>query len=1236
MPNIFSKFAILCLFGGIFICLNEPLVRAQDENNGNITGFVHDIDEKMLGIAGVQVTVFNMRQGLVIQTAETDSVGKYSVEFVYSGEYIISASCSRPKCDGYTTIAESSAYFIVNVNQVNRPEPPPLSLGKIGQPRPPVPQTLPVIANRLPVNLTNGTRSLNVTDHVLTALPLSGQRTFDQVAQLASGVAPPPQAAGDTIGPGVGAGVGTSGQFAVNGLRSRANNFTVDGSDNNDEDIGVRRQGFTALTPQPVESLKEFHIKTLLPGAQFGRNLGAQVNAVSHYGGKDFHSTLFGFFTDRHLKARDAFDQVAAPGTPHEMELKTTDGRQIVLKGDGPNHPLRVANQIAGESPMTRGQYGGLIGGPLVNKQNFFFSSFERRTLRATKEAHFAVPTIAERGLFGKGDVGFKEVLGNQAREFFPTSGSADVYLSLFPFPNNPAGAYGENTYTEQLKADADAVIASFRIDRYFNLRDHGQKLAARYNFSDDDTTLPVTGESLFSSMRALVRTHNLSLFFSGQVSQKLSQSARASYGRTRLDFKEVRNPFLLPSKLADMPFLLNAKYYANFTRPSLPQPIYQLYPSFDTETFTNPIGQVIISGYSPIGVDVYNFPQSRANNTLQFADVLNYVSVNHHLSFGGDFRRTQLNSRLDRNFRSLALFSGSLDAARLLGRSSPTTPPNGFYNGIDFVATGAATGFFQAQAMVSDSTIGLRFWQNNIFFEDQIGLGSRFTLTLGVRYELNTVPREVNGRIESSFDSTEVRQFIAEEKRQFGISGFERFLDGRRDIFKGDHNNIAPHIAFAWSPSKNGKMAVRGGYGIYYDQIPGAVISQSRSVFPRFLSVNLAGINGLLASLSAFNPSALSKSGTLNIYDSQGKNALGENFLGYLLNLNRITSQLPNAQNAASPSFTLPSIDLRVPYSQHWGLTVEREMHSGLLASLAYVGTKGRRLLRFATPNLGANAVPVITGTAPLANEFRFQGSIVSPGKDFRRPYPLLGAFTSIESDAASIYHSLQAELTASLVQRLHLTAAYTWSHVIDDVSDMFDLAGARGLPQNSFDQKAERGDANFDLRHRLAASFVWDLPGRERNGLFEGWQMAGIITLQTGQPFTVISSVDVNLDGNLTDRLQTMTGVRAINEGSLRYEFPSSFAAQRALLAADRSDGSVGRNTFRAPGTATVDLAANKSLRFGKAQAIEFRAEVFNLFNRTHFGIPVHTLFTPALGHSVNTTVAARTVQLAIKYKF
>jgi hypothetical protein len=1129
--------------------------------------------------------------------------------------------------------------FVVNIIDPSIVVPPPLLLNKIGAQPPAVclpiaPGPTPVIAAKRMVNLEDATRSAIFDQRTMLAVPLTGTRSFDQFAMLAAGVVPSPQAIGDTVGPGVGPGVGTSGQFTVNGVRPRANNFTVDGSDNNDEDIGVRRQGFTALVPQSVESLQDFHITTLLPRSQFGRNLGAQVNAVSLGGGKGLHGTLYGFYTDRHLKARDAFDLT---GGPASFPLRrTSDGNEIVIRrleaGRPISEPLNPLNPVKGEIPFTRAQYGFVVGGPVTKKNTFFLSSFERKDINAARESNFAVPTVAERGLFGKGETGL--FVGTQPA--FPTSTVGDSYFSLFPFPNNPRGPYALNTYTEQLPASADGSIFSIKLSQRTKAFDIEHSFTGRYNFTDDETTLPVTGEALFSTLRANIRTQNLSLFVTSALLDALSNEMRFSYGRTRLGFDEVRNPFLRSSsKLRDTPFLLNATKLSNNATPGEKMTVYQ--SGSDTESLdTSPIGQVIVSGFSPLGVDVFNFPQDRANNTFQFADTVIYNLTNHHLTGGIDLRRTQLNSRLDRNFRSIALFSGSLDIAGALRNQVDGSRP--FFLGADFVAAGAATGFFQTQAIVPDATIGLRQWQSNFFFSDQIKIHQRLRLTLGLRYELNTVPEEVNRRIESTFTSTEVQGLIAEEKQRFGRSGFELYLAGRRRLYQNDFNNLAPHLAFAWDPFKSGKTAVRGGYGIYYDQIPGAVISQSRSVFPRFLPINLAGVQ-TDERLIAFNPVRLSCDDrlpldqcTLNTFNARSQASRGaSNFLEYLLRLNQEAGV-----SAAGPGFVLPIADMVTPYAQHWGLTIEREVSSGLLASLAYAGTKGSHLLRFATPNLGANGIPRVERLVPQGPILVFHGSVLPPGKNAQRLFPLLGAFTSIESDANSIYHSLQAEASLRLTRGIQFTSAYTWSHAIDEVSDLFELAGARGLPQDSFDRRGERGDANFDVRHRFVSSFVWDLPWQPRRKLLGGWQLAGIVTQQTGQPFTVNSSVDVNLDGNLTDRLNTLVGVREVNRGSLRYEFPTTAVDQFKLLAAANVDGAIGRNTFRAPGIAAVDLAINKHIQFTERHQVEWRTEVFNLFNRTHFGMPVRTLFTPGLGRSVSTTLPARTVQFALRYKF
>ncbi len=1184
----------LSLFIVAFFTLTYTIVPlAQSIVSGAIEGQIIDISDSS-AIAGAVVIAKHKTRGIEYRVL-THTDGKYFIADMQPGEYGISASK-----EGYENVAVSangtSMSFIngaIGIKETTVVKVPPIALQKKGA----APSSVTTYTGRAErqTNSLDATRGGSFTSQELLALPLGGVRTFDELALLLPGVAAPPKAIGQTVGPGVGPGIGTSGQFAVNGLQTRYNNFTIDGSDNNDEDIGVRRQGFTSLVPQSIESAQEYNVTTLLAEPQFGRNMGAQADAISRSGGNQIHGTLYGFFTARPLQAQEAFE----------------------------------TNFAAGQKHNTRAQYGLVLGAPLVKNKTFFFGSFEAQQARADKEFHFSVPTLNERYFLGD---------KNRGR----TNRGAALF-SLFPAPNNAPGPYGANTFSQVLPADADGAIFSLKLDHSFNKH---HIFAARYNFTDDDTLLPVTGEALFSALAAKVRTQNFSFIFHSILSHRAVNEFRASWGKTSLDFDDPQlsefSAFLQPSTFPltnqrDARFLLNAALLDENGKPvSGKHTETGISNNFNQDgDGTGPIGQVKVAGYSSLGVDVYSFPQRRTNNTYQFADTILFNLSKHRFAVGVDSRRIHLDSQLERNFRPLIDFNGAINISGAGGRD--------YYEARDLVALGAPTTFIQTQIQNSvDAEIGLRYWANSFFFSDQFRVKPNLTLTLGLRYELNSVPGEVNNRIENALTSEALGKFITAEQAfnaaqgRGQVSGLERFFAGRTEIYRRDSNNLAPHIAFAWSPTGDKSFTIRAGYGLYYGQIPGAIISQSRSLYPFFVGINCPGIfNGNGASLSYTSPTLgitlASAPGTLNGFGSSNDPS------------GTVQTISGNNQFAtpAGTAFVFPAADLVTPYAQHWGLTLEKEFLRDMLFSVAYVGTKGTHLLRLSTPNYGVNGLPIIKN--PNGNA---QAIVADPANNFQsspgvlnartlvatRTYPLLGSYTSIESDGNSIYHSLQAQLNKRFSNGLQFTTAYTWSHAIDESSDIFALAGAPGLPQNSFNRQLERSHANFDVRHRFVASVVYDLPFAKNNALLGGWQVASIATFQTGQPYTILAGLDSNLDGNLTDRLATTAGIQEVNEGRVRFTVPGS---QFSLISPGQ-EAQISRNSFRAPGVATVSLAVNKHFKFSETKRLELRSEFFNLFNRTHYGIPVHTLFSPAVGQSVDTQLPNFAAQFAVKFTF
>lgn len=1214
-------------------------------------------------IAGASVTLFDRRSRFTLKDF-SDERGMFKVADVLKADrsYILSVSADRHEPASYIVFSGPKGSGILNAvgkavsGVVLRETTPALReedwerVLRQGQP----------------------SRSARLDNTMVDALPLGRIRSIDNLALLVAGVAPAPQSFGPR-GPGVAPGLGTAGQFAVNGLSARQNNFTLDGADNNDEDVGVRRQGFLSSFSQSIESISDFHIITAVPDARYGRAIGAQVNIVSKQGNLGVHGAIYGFLSDSRLRAHGPFDAVrpeglapiTASGVPVKFDLAREHPLIRVDPGSGFGAQVSPAT---GKNPFTSTQAGFALGGPIKSllrkagaprrlagighQRTYAYLSYERLAQRAAEESHFATPTIPERGFLGCGASGFtfsrsRDSFARCAAgppspfddSFFPASQAGAAVFSLFPFPNNPNEPYGENTYTNELSSDATSHITSLKLDRRF-----GDWIGTgRYHFTRDNVWLPSVGGATFSTIRPEIQNQNVVGTLSGNI-RGVANYFRFAYGRTIGRFQPRPGSTLLPSeRFPDERFLLNAPLLINASTHSGPR--FEG-PMTNTEQVIGPVGRVNIAGFSPVGLDTFHFPQRRRQSTFQFSDTLTWIKPKQTLYWGIDSRLRQFKNDVRRNTRPELVFGG-LDSVGLLGQDRRFVA-----NPTDLVSAGLPMGLLQtfAPAETVDSRDGyaLRLRKSRIesFVQHEWRPHDRFRIHLGLRFAYSRLPAALSPRFEDAFNPELIGR-LAEEARSSlcvdtrtgpnsseGDANCMPRVNTVESLFGGegvaerlgaDGFDFGPRFGFAWNPDKNGHWAIRLGIARISAEFPGVVLNESRSVFPHFLSVNRAAASsesGLLLDPNRLSVIDLSQS----VPNLVALIADSEALRGSLL------------------SVTQPETEFGNPYANHLALTIDRRLGAKYMLSLAYVATQGRKLLRVATPDGGILDARIpniqVTGESGGLPLFGVRSLFSVGNTDPRTSTTALSLGlhrTNFEGRGKSDYHSFQLEIRRRYARHLHLRSALTVGEARDDASDFFDTLGSYALPESSGQSledrvRAERGPSSFDVRTRLVTSAVWKVPEIFDTPWLKKWRVSGIYTMQSGQPFTVNSVFDLNRDGNLTDRPPR----------SIVFE-PSTGSDPRLLLAtrgsadAVRETGpSIGRNSFRAPGIHNLDIAIDRSFDLTDDLTLRLRLEGYNVLNRNHFGIPARLLEGPGFGRAVNSIVEPRTLQFAIKAIF
>lgn len=1093
----------------------------------------------------------------------------------------------------------------------------------------------------------DSSRGISFDTQVIVGLPLPLFRNPDVLLELAPGFAQPPQTF-DIAGPSFGPGIGTAGSFAINGIRARDNNFTVDGSDYNDEEFGVRRQGFITPFPQPIDSIDYYQAITANGDARYGRSLGGDINVLSKAGGPTQHLSAYAFGTAGGLDAKQYF-QTGVRQFPSEYQQLipiTTDGslagrrvqfilspayRGLITVRNGfgfQNNPLREP------STTSRISYGASGGGPLGLRKLYWYASFERELQDGNIEQSFSVPTVRERGIYNNGDTG-----GPPDFNYVPANIPGDGVLSLIPFPNNPLGPYGTNTYTAVLPNDAHGYVVSGRIDKELALCDRASTFTLRLNDTNDSTDLPSVGGAIFSPLKAETRNTNVATYFTTALSSRLFNTLRASYGNSAAAFDPLPSPLLPSDAIKSGPeagFLLNAPLLVNYTDPfggtinptyvsPSTIPISDGWNTDNSESVTGPLGQVNILGYSPVGIDVYHFPQSRNDHTVQVADTLSITSGSSIAYVGIDTRSINLDSYEDRNARPYAEFHGS-----------PAFPSS-----VGLAAAGLPTGVYQTLGVNPESQVTFGQRQVEIFGQEYFHARPNLTVSGGLRLEVGVLP-SANGRLKSAFDPTTFKQQVNEALQQCvnvgaefgGLQGLCKnvaqalgatFNGNFEQVFGSGFQGVTPRVGLAWDALGDGRAVVHAGWGMYKSAFPSAVIDETRSAFDEFLPINAASIYNLGHIPTTAVPSSLGALIPECMCYPPGN--------GIALRPGTLNVLVPGTNPVEALAFGFGQLELRPllitklqqPYTMQFNTAVDVGIGPSSALNIAYVGTLGRRLIVTATP----------AGGSGMRLSSFFLTPLFFPLYGATGGYPQPVAPQQFQSSASSSYNSLQLSFQHHLSHGIESGLSFTYAHTLDYSSDFFDTAGEYALPGNS-QHPAEWGNSAFDVRFRTSGWFLWQLPSILHDKLTAGWHLSGIVTQQSGQPFTVNSAVDLNQDGNATDRPLSVNGLKSTGRRRVQLLITQPISQWAYPSDGLPADSPIGRNTFRSSGYSDVDAGIVRQVGLPREGHLTFRCDVFNLFNHPAFGIPVRILEGPSFGTSVTTVAPARSIQFGLKASF
>jgi hypothetical protein len=1147
---------------------------------GTITGTI--TDPQGAGVPNARVTITEDATGLSY-TVQSTQLGEFVRPLLKAGTYTLTVEVQGfRKAEQKGVIVTPGDRIGVNIA---------LQVGQIDQ-------TVEVMAAAPLLQTESTVQGANLNTSEVSELPLGGQRTFTYLARLSPGVLPAESGARDATGGG----------FSANGVRSTGeNNFLLNGVDNNVNVIDFINQTSFVIGPS-VEAIGEMQILTNGYNAEYGRAAGGVLNVNLKSGTNQIHGALFEFLQNTDLDAN------------------------------------RWENNFAGveRPPVKQNQFGGAVGGPIIKNKLFIFGDYQGTRINTSGGViqnlgygqFETIPTQAMvqgdfSGLLGK-SIGTAPGGGNilQNEIFDPTSTSCvNGVCTRNPFPGNKIPASMLDPAAMKIAAlypntNQPFANGNFPQNDYYALTagtlntDQGD---GRVDYRIDDKDSLFGSISWSNTAKGSVPPFQGALDganFYGVSEQDLGRNAQLGYTR-------IWNPTIISETRIGFSRLVTARTQANASTDEFKAIGIGGYDP--TSTLNGGLPQIGLGRYSQVGANDW-LPTKEYSNVWDF---IQNVSINkgaHAMKFGAEVRPIQF------PFFQVPFPHGEMNFART-ETAYPSNSTSTGQNGTFAADTGDEFASFLLGAIDNGQISTTNFISSTrkayaFYGQDDWKVTPKITLQLGVRYELWSPIGEQFAR-QSNFDVNNLTLYIPSGPNQnaplppnfnqpytFGGITYPALFPNvqvsrgqvSQYLIPWDKGDVGPRIGIAWNVLD--KTVIRAAYGIFYggEEQQGGNPNRGESA-PFNESPQLNRPSGV----SSFQPDPFFANGA----------AIGGVSIGYPLTVFTTTP-------ASSLQFREVANDFRNPMVQKWNFAIQRELPGQMALEVGYQGNhSSHQLLQ---PDF--NTCPNFATTNPNIN------------CNSLRPYPDIGSISGTASFGFGNYEALTAKLEKRLSKGLQFISSYTYGHALADSGTT--LSGSNGLyTRDPTNYASSYASASWDIRHSFTTGFTYQIPfgkgmtygsnmNRVADILVGGWQTNGILTLHTGQPFTLRAN---GCQGVFNDGCSpnVVAGLNP-NAAPAGGRTPAEWFNTAAVTApGPLSEGNLGLQTNYGPPTRTLDFSLFKDFRFTERWILQFRAESFNIGNTPQFSVPDNTLGDANFGKVTSTNAGSeRHIQFALRLQF